>query len=235
MKREKRIRKARAQRVASWRSVAILVLGAAFGAVMIMIALFAPATISSEQLAEVVRQQAAPGSSSPKRQAARAISDSSGSRAQQAFGTQKPAAKADPVYTPIGFDLLANYSFAPPDPQASANDSPAEAEIRSANQIPPAVRAFNEKSVSLRGFMLPMKFDGTLTTEFLLLRNQGRCCYGLTPRITEWAIVRVAGKGVKPVMDEPITICGTFHAGEIKENGDLIGIYRLDCERMLKP
>ena len=26
-------------------------------------------------------------------------------------------------------------------------------------------------------------------------------------------------------MDQPVTICGTFHVGEVRENGDFIGIY----------
>ncbi len=49
---------------------------------------------------------------------------------------------------------------------------------------------------SLKGFMLPMKVNGSLTTDFLLLKNQGLCCYGLPPKITEWVNVRMTGKGI---------------------------------------
>ena len=57
-------------------------------------------------------------------------------------------------------------------------------------QIPDAVKVLNGKEVSLQGFILPMKFEHGLATEFLLMRNQSLCCYGVTPRITEWVNVR---------------------------------------------
>jgi hypothetical protein len=77
-----------------------------------------------------------------------------------------------------------------------------------------------------------MKFEGKLTTEFLLLKNQGLCCYGLPPWITEWVKVQMAGKGVKPVLDTPVTVCGSFHVGDFRESGQLVGIYTLDGDRL---
>ena len=83
------------------------------------------------------------------------------------------------------------------------------------------------------GFMLPVRVEGGLTSNFLLLRNQSACCYGVMPRVNEWVIVRMAGRGVKPVMDVPITALGTFHVGDVRENGQLVGIYMLDCNQLL--
>ena len=57
----------------------------------------------------------------------------------------------------------------------------------------------------------------------------------IPPKITEWVNVRMIGKGVKPIMDEPVTVCGTFHVGDVRERGDLVGIYRLDAEKLLGP
>ena len=55
------------------------------------------------------------------------------------------------------------------------------------------------------------------------------------PKITEWVNVRMIGKGVKPIMDEPVTVCGIFHVGDVRERGELVGIYRLDAEKLIGP
>src|SRR5262249_19531505 len=52
------------------------------------------------------------------------------------------------------------------------------------------------------------------------------------PKIHEWVSVKMADKGVKALMDQPVTLYGTLHVGEMRENGYLTGIYRLDGERM---
>jgi hypothetical protein len=71
-----------------------------------------------------------------------------------------------------------------------------------------------------------------MVTEFLLLKNQMGCCFGISPGINEWIDVRTSGKGVNPLMDDLLTVYGTLHVGEVRENGYLTGIYRLDCERV---
>ena len=83
--------------------------------------------------------------------------------------------------------------------------------------------------------MLPTIFHDGLAADFLILRNQSMCCYGVIPNITEWVNVRMVGKGVKPIMDEPVTVCGTLHVGNVRERGSLVGIYRLDAERVIGP
>ena len=72
--------------------------------------------------------------------------------------------------------------------------------------------------------MLPLKVEDSLVTEMLIMRDQSMCCFGSVPKINEWVSIRMTGKGVQPVMDEPV--------GEIRENGYLVGIYEMDGERM---
>ena len=142
--------------------------------------------------------------------------------------------KADDFVT-AGFDLLSGFPlvlggdiFGPPvDPDRASRI------IR--EKIPASVKALSEKRVVTQGFMLPMKMKDGLAVDFLLLRNQMACCFGGTPGITEWIRVRTTGKGVKPVMDIPIFVFGTFHVGEIRENGFLSGIYEMDCEKIEVP
>ena len=99
-------------------------------------------------------------------------------------------------------------------------------------QIPEAIHALNQKAISLKGFMLPLKVEQGLVTEMLIMRDQSMCCYGTVPKINEWVSVRMEEEGVKPVMDEPVTIYGTLKVGEVLENGYLVGIYEMDGQSM---
>ncbi len=58
------------------------------------------------------------------------------------------------------------------------------------------------------------------------------CCFGSVPKINEWICVEPGGEGVKPIMDQPITIMGKLRVGEIRENGFLIGIYKMQAARV---
>ena len=61
------------------------------------------------------------------------------------------------------------------------------------------------------------------------------CCYGKVPKITEWVSVKMTDKGVKAVIDQPITIHGKLYVGEMRENGYLVGIYRMDGDSITVP
>jgi hypothetical protein len=131
-----------------------------------------------------------------------------------------------------GFEKLAAFNFDTGTDAPVSADNAAEMSRKILAQIPANVKALNEKRVAVRGFMLPMKLDHGLVTEFLLLRNQMGCCYGLSPSMNELIDVRTAGKGVPALMDDLITVYGTLHVAEVRENGYLTGIYKMDCERV---
>jgi hypothetical protein len=135
-------------------------------------------------------------------------------------------------FLPAGFDKLAAFSLETSNDAPLYDEKAAEASRKVMDQIPASVKALNEKQVAIRGFMLPMQVDHGMVAEFLLLRNQMGCCYGLSPGLNEWIDVRTSGKGVKPLMDDLITVCGTFHLTAIRENGYLTGLYKMDCERI---
>jgi hypothetical protein len=132
----------------------------------------------------------------------------------------------------VGFDKLASFTYEMPDDLGSTNQVVNE---KSASQIPKEIRALDQKSIALKGFMLPLKVEGGLVTELLIMRDQSMCCYGAVPKITEWVSVKMSGKGVKPVMDQPITMFGRLRVGEMRENGYLVGIYAMDGEKMAGP
>lgn len=138
-------------------------------------------------------------------------------------------------YLAVGFDQLAAFNFEMTDDLLEAKGDPKELTEKTNGQIPTRLRDLNLKSVAVKGYMLPLKVEEGAVTEFLLMRDQSMCCFGTVPKINEWVSVKTIGKGVKPVMDEPVTIFGKLHVGEMRENGYLVGIYRMDGEKLAGP
>ena len=153
---------------------------------------------------------------------------------------QAPAAPALPApavasasasdFAILGFDKLSSFKYEVPDD--SSKPAPSGDPDQ---QIPSTVREFNNKRVALKGFMLPLKVEAGMVTEMLILRDQSACCFGATPKINEWVSVKMTGGGVKPIMDQAVTLYGTLKVGAIRENGYIVGIYELNGEKMQGP
>ena len=152
-------------------------------------------------------------------------------------GAAEPAGNAPAVAAPeldhgylkLGFEQLASYAFVPP-----AFDSAADPQAKpptGEEQIPAAVKAWNGKKAVLTGFMVPVKMDKGLVTEFLLMRNTMACCYGAVPAMNEWVVVKLK-KGVPALMDVPVSFYGELKVGAMFENGYMTGLYELEGERM---
>ncbi len=135
----------------------------------------------------------------------------------------------DKGYLKLGFEQLAGYNFVPPsfDPSADPNAKPPTGE----EQIPANVKGWNGKKAVITGFMVPVKMEKGLVTEFLLMRNTMACCYGAVPNMNEWVIVKMK-KGVAPLMDVPVAFYGQLKVGAMFENGYMTGLYELEGERM---
>ena len=139
-----------------------------------------------------------------------------------------PTAKVD-GHLEAGFEFLGGYEFKLTKAQAAAfaaNDISALSAVN--DQIPELVRKLDGQKVLVRGFMLPMKMDGALTTEFLLVANSMLCCYGVVPPMNQWITVKMAKGGLKPQQDVPIEIFGSFRVEPRIENGALSAIYHLE-------
>lgn len=143
-------------------------------------------------------------------------------------------AGSDAAYPMVGFDKLAGYAIEITDELLGpVTNDVAVISAKTEALIPNSVKAYGQTRVSLRGFMLPLKVEGGLVTELLIMKDQSMCCYGTVPKIHEWVSVKMTGKGVKPIMDQPVTLQGRLHVGEMRENGYLTGIYRLEGERLI--
>jgi hypothetical protein len=147
---------------------------------------------------------------------------------------EKAAENQKSDFITVTFDKLASYEFEMPDETVTTNGI-VSASVKAKDQFPPAVKALDKVRVALKGFMLPLKVESGLVTEMLIMRDQSMCCYGKVPKITEWVSVKMADKGVKAVIDQPITIYGKLYVGEMRENGYLVGIYRMDGDRITVP
>jgi hypothetical protein len=148
--------------------------------------------------------------------------------------TAMPAVPATPPkvekgYLKLSFDYLASFPIALPT-GADATDEKVVAKKTDA-QIPARVKDFNGKKASITGYMIPVKMEKGLVTEFLLMRNTLACCYGTTPNVNEWVTVKMK-KGVPPTMDVPVEFYGELRVKPLIESGYLSAIYQLDGERM---
>lgn len=146
----------------------------------------------------------------------------------------RPPPDSPEGFLPVGFDTLSGFEFVLP--EGGRMPEPDSAGVPS-SQIPAAIRALNEKPVALRGFMLPLKVNVRqgIVTEMLLMKDQSMCCFGTTPKINEWVNVRLnEERGVRAVLDEPVTIYGKLKVGEVGENGYLVGIYEMEGEGMIR-
>ncbi len=126
-------------------------------------------------------------------------------------------------FSVLSFDQLASFPYEVSDATLTSTNA-----ANVPDQIPATIKAFNRKSIALKGFMLPLKVEKGLVTEMLIMRDQSMCCYGKVPKINEWVSVKMTRGGVKPVMDLPVTLKGTLEVGETRENGYLTGIYRME-------
>ncbi len=186
--------------------------------------------VSTPEISEVIPE--APAVAKPKAELPGDLEGSENAVAVK-FQTKFPEPGKIGEYTVIGFDRLASFAYEVPDDPIT---NPKAKAIIDKNEIPKRVTRFNQQKVAIKGYMLPLRVQDGKITELLILRDQSMCCYGAVPRINEWVSIRMPeGKGVKPVLDVPITFFGTLKVGEVLENGYLVGIYEMDGERLGGP
>jgi hypothetical protein len=135
-------------------------------------------------------------------------------------------------YTPVNFTTLARFLIAEPAPGTAAAASEQARWTEVLRQIPTEIRELDGKKVAVTGYMLAVSLQNGLTDEFLLLRNQSVCCFGMVPRVNELILVKTAPPGVRPMSDVPVSVAGTLQLKQIGEAGSLTGIYEMTAERV---
>jgi hypothetical protein len=134
-------------------------------------------------------------------------------------------------YAKVHFSQLAGFKYGPPPQPVAAGEEPPDALA----PVPAVIRRLDGAKVVLSGFMLPLKLEDGLATEFFLLSNSSLCCYGIMPELNEWMHVRMRGEGLPPVQDVPVFLAGQLRVKARWEGGYLTGIYELEGHGLLKP
>jgi hypothetical protein len=131
----------------------------------------------------------------------------------------------------VDFAHLSAFAIEPPayDPNLKPDDALALV----AKQIPNEVKQYDGRRAQVVGFMLPVKMEGQLVSQFLLMRDQMMCCYGVVPRLNDWVVVHAA-KPVRFAPDIPIAVRGTLKVGPTQEQGFVTAIYTLEEGAIVK-
>lgn len=117
---------------------------------------------------------------------------------------------------PPGYERI-DYSLLQPGP----DDSPIS--------IPPEAKELDGKKIFIKGYVYPgLKKEGI--TEFLLVRDNGTCCFGGNPKITDRIQVSLADTNGVTYSQGLFKVAGTFHVTPPREAIDAKGIvfYHLD-------
>jgi hypothetical protein len=102
------------------------------------------------------------------------------------------------------------------------------AEGAPAASVPDAARALNGKNVLLKGYIYPGKQQRGLV-QFLLVRDQGDCCFGGNPKITDRVLVQLADTGGIDFSPRLTKVAGRFRVQPMG-SAELAGgvLYHLD-------
>jgi hypothetical protein len=120
------------------------------------------------------------------------------------YNKEQPVEKEGVVE--INFDFLSGFDY--------------EKEI-----IPEQIEELNGKKIAIAGFMLPVDFEQSKVTSFILLNNQMGCCFGIMPRMNEFIYVKMkTNTSTEFITDIPIIVLGRFEIGEENVIGSLYGM-----------
>ncbi len=100
--------------------------------------------------------------------------------------------------------------------------------IRSDDVIPDWAKAYGGQRVSVSGYVLPLRMKAGKTTEFLLLKDRGTCCFGPQAQINHFMRVSLKTKDFDPDLQAAYKVTGKLQVGEMYIQGYLTGIYRMD-------
>ncbi len=97
-------------------------------------------------------------------------------------------------------------------------------------QIPEKIRKMSGERVIIEGYMMPLVLDGKKVREFLVVTSPLVCCFGQTPDINEYIVVKMSGEAAPLLENVPLHFEGVLDVGDIYENGYWTGIYAMTCE-----
>lgn len=139
-----------------------------------------------------------------------------------------PARRSGDFLT-LSWDKLSGYKYDLYEVASETNSG--RALLKSDDVIPPELKRLDGQQVTVRGYVLSLRNRRGRISDFLLLRDQGTCCFGEKAQINHY--IRVKGREGIPhtASGGEITVSGVLHVGETYVGGYLTGLYNLDMEK----
>lgn len=137
----------------------------------------------------------------------------------------------DGAFTLLSFEKLSAFDYFVTEVPSLLD--PEKMVLRSTNSIPAQIKAYNGKRVSVSGFVRPLRTQNRLVTEFLLLRDQGTCCFGSRAQMNHFVRVKLRAGGFSPGLPVPYKASGTLRVGEEYVGEFLTAIYTLEAEKVV--
>jgi len=99
--------------------------------------------------------------------------------------------------------------------------------------VPAEALAFAGRDVLLKGYMYPGKQQSRIV-QFLLVRDQGDCCFGGNPKITDRVLVNLAGQEGIAFTPRLVKIAGRFRVEPVGSAAGADGgvLYHIDGAQM---
>lgn len=132
------------------------------------------------------------------------------------------AAKAEKDTRRIDFGDLA---FSAP-----GADTPDTTSTGYAAWAPAGVKALNDATVRINGFMLPTRVENGHVRECLIMANQLTCCYGKPPRFCDFIIAHVDAPEVAVLQDQPLVFTGRLKVGDSFQGTAWTGFYAMQVQ-----
>lgn len=141
--------------------------------------------------------------------------------AEAQSGAAKPG-QTKSGYMFLDFWFLAGFDYNPTDPF-----DPSPKQVK--NTIPANILALAGRKVEIYGNILPLDYDSSGTSTFILNASVDACGFGGVPRINEWVYVTMKpGQKAKTYgAGYEILVRGTFSIAEEVENGRIVGLYSI--------
>ena len=99
--------------------------------------------------------------------------------------------------------------------------------------IPGFIKNLDGQYAQMAGFMMPLS-QTREATDFVLVQFLFGCCYGQPPAVNHVVLVKMANGKKSQVYSVPICVRGRFHVGEVREDGYLVSLYRLEAESVVE-
>lgn len=138
----------------------------------------------------------------------------------------------DGKYLKVTFNALGSYPYEVPDPDAILASKTPDKPLK--DQIPAKIKELDKQEAVVVGFMVPVEVDNKGGVKsFALTQNQMYCCFGVPPSMNEWVMVTMEGGPSKYYSDLPVAAFGKLEVGEQFEDGYVMSIYRIKCEKVM--